>query len=111
MTVHGPLREDHIGTFSSEHSRESLIVRVIDDGATVVLAGKNGPGPENLTRLLSFGCTDGGTTDQAGRAAEPFAPVQVQQGHVVAEVGVTCDRSGASALRIAWMTARDDYPE
>jgi hypothetical protein len=51
---------------------------------------------------------------QRSRLAPPQNPrraIQVQQNHLMAELGVARDRPGAAAFRIARMTARDDYLE
>jgi hypothetical protein len=111
MTVDGPLGEHHIGAFGGELASESLAMRGVDDSAAVVLAGEGGAGPEYPASLAGFGGTDAGTAPEAGSAAEALAAVQVQQNHLMTELGVTGDRSSAAAFRVTRMTTSDDYLE
>src|ERR1019366_1915681 len=109
VAVDGPLREYHVRAFRGEYASEGLIVCSVDDCAAVVLAGKSGPCIETLTGFPGFGGADDGTAPRS--AAEPLTAIQVQQNHLMAELGVARDRPGAAAFRIARMTARDDYLE
>src|SRR5450432_4648437 len=95
VTVDGPLREHHIGAFRSQNASEVLIVRLIDDGAAIVLSGESGTGLENLAGFPGFCGADIGTAAEAGSAAKPFAAVEVQQNHLMAECRVACDGPGA----------------
>ena len=108
VTVDGPLGEYHIGALDREHASESVIVRGIDDGAAVVLAGESGTGLKNLTSLPGFGGADGCAALEAGSAAESLTAIQVQQYDLMAKPGVARDGPGAAAFRVARMTAGDD---
>jgi len=62
-------------------------VRVVDNGAPIVLAGEYGASFKNLASLLRFRGADRRATIQAGATAEALAAIQVEQDHVVAKVG------------------------
>ena len=111
MAVDGPLGEHHVRSFRVERAREGLVMGGVDDGAAVVLAGEGGAGPEDLACLAGFGGANGGTVAGAGSAAEALTAIQVQQNHLVAELGVAGNRAGAAAFWVAGMTAGHDYLE
>ncbi len=75
VMVDGPLSQNHIGFFRSEQPAESLIVRVIDNGAAIILAGESCSSPQALASLLSFASADRGTAIQTRATAEPLATV------------------------------------
>ncbi len=75
VMVYGPLSQNHVGLFCIEQAIESLIVRVIDNGAAIILARESGTGSKTLASFLRFAGTDGGTAIQTRTAAEPFASI------------------------------------
>jgi hypothetical protein len=111
VTVDGPLSQNYVRLFGIEQATESLIVCVIDNGAAIELAGESGTGSKTLASLLGLFGTDVGAAIQSSPATEPLAAIQIEQNHLMAEIGVKCDSSRAAAFRVARMTARHDYLE
>lgn len=108
VPVDGPLGEHHVGIFAGEKAREALIVWGIDDRAAVVLAGKNGARFQTSTSSLGFGGANGAAAVEARAAAESLAAVEIEQDHLMSQIGVAGDGPAAAALRVARMAARDD---
>jgi hypothetical protein len=106
VMVDGPLRQHHIGLLRSEQPAESLIMRVIDNGPSIVLAGETGPRSKALAGLLGFAGADSGTAIKARPAAKPLAAIQVQQNYFMAEIGEQRDSPCAASFRIARVPAR-----
>ena len=108
VTIDGPLGKQHVGIFAIDKTRESLILRGVDDGPAVILPGKDGSGLENATGGLRFCGTNAGTAVQGRFATIALASIQIQQNHLMSQITKTGDGTGASAFGIARMPAGND---
>ena len=105
MVIDGPLREKNVRLFGIEHTTESLVVGVIDDGPRIVLPGESGARFQDSACFLGFSGANGGAAAEGGSAAESFTTIEVKQNNFVAELGIAGDRTRAAAFGIARMPA------
>ncbi len=106
MVVNGPLSENELRLFGCQETMERFIMRLVHDGAAIMLPGKSGPGFENRAGFGGFGRANG--TGVVARPAGPIAAVQIKQDDLVAQIGVTRDSPAAAVFRIARVPTGDD---
>ena len=108
VTIHRPLRKNCVWLFSEEDTCVRLIVGFINNGAAIDLIRECGAGVQNGTGLLRFGCANRGTAAEARCAAKALAAIEIEQRHLMTEVGPARDGSAATAFGVAGMTACHD---
>ena len=109
VNIYRPLHEDDIWLFRVEQFANAVVVSVVDNRATVILVGKDGPGLEDLARLLRFCGPHCSTIFVVGRPAIALPAIEIEKNNLMPQVRVSRDCAPAATLRIAGMAPAYNY--
>lgn len=108
MMIDRPVRKHYVGRFGREYPGKLLVMLRIDDGASVVLAGKCSSCVKNTAGILSFSASDTAATVERRSAAVSLAAIEIQQNNLVPESRISRNSAATAAFRIPWVAARHD---
>src|SRR3984885_8181719 len=87
VLVNGPLNENDVSLLTVEQAAEIVVMGVVDNRAAVILPGKSSASLEDAARFFGFGTAHRGALGRVRAFAESLTAIQVQENHLVTEVG------------------------